>query len=410
MKRMQWLLPTLFIVWVFAGCDNYVEDISKPIDTISDEQLNDPSQVPFLINGVLTRFASTSDQAAVLSDGLSDAFFFDQRVPNATFPTYQQIDIGQIDLDNNSVDAFYSDVGELRLFADTLLTRLDIIEGGDPATMDRGRYTGYFYGGLARYYYAVYFGLNQTEGGGVINAGPFIPSDQMFAQALTQMNKSLDFVDAGSFEARVTNSVIARIHLYQGNFSEARTSAAKGLQSGDAPFTALYSTQASNLWYTQAGVGRTQWVADFRFQGYVEANPQEADRVKIEVILGNDGDPDNNVPPTTFYRQAKYPERETPLPIIDWQENELMLAELDLRDGNAGSALSRVNDVRGSHGIDPLGSINMDGLRVERDKELFARGQRVIDERRFSAWHLGSGTWQFLPITERERNANPHFN
>ncbi len=410
MKWMQWLLPALLIVLVYSGCDNYVEDISTPIDTISDDQLNDPNQIPFLINGILTRFASTADQAALLSDGLSDAFFFDQRVPNATFPTYQQIDIGQIDLDNNSVDAFYGDVGELRLFSDTLLARLDRIEGADPAVLDQGRFTGNFYGGLARYFYAVYFGLNPTEGGGVINAGPFIPSAQMFSQALSHLNSALNFVDGGSFEARMANSIIARVHLYAGDFAQARTFAAKGLQSGDAPFNSLYNAQASNLWYVQAGVGRTQWVADFRFQGYIEADPLEAGRVKIEVIEGNDGDPDNNVPPTTFYRQAKYPERESPLTLIDWQENELMLAELDIRDGNTGSALTRVNNVRADHGLDPLGSIDMDGLRVERDKELFARGQRVIDERRFNAWHLGSGTWQFLPITERERNANSNFN
>ncbi len=404
MNRFQTFLTTLLVAGFLAGCDSFVEDIGTPIDTISDDQLNDASQIPFLINGVLTRFASTYDQAALLSDGLSDAFFFDQRVPNATFPTYQQIDIGQIDLDNNSVDAFYGDIGELRLFADTLLTRMDNIEGGDQALRDRAMYTAYFYGGVARYFFAVYVGLNPTEGGGVINAGPFIPANQMFAQALERLNKALDFVEAGSYEARLTNATIARIHLYQGNFAQARTFAEKGLQAGDDPFVALYSEQASNLWYVQAGVGRTQWVADFRFKQYVDENPQEAARVKIEVIIGNDD------PPTTFYRQARYPERATPLPFITWQENELILAEVDLRDGNAAGALGRVNAVRASHGIDPMAAVDLDALIVERDKELFTQGARVIDERRFGRWHLGGGTWQYLPITERERNANPNIN
>lgn len=404
MNRLTTLFALLLVAVVWAGCDSFVEDIGTPINNISDEQLNDPSQIPFLINGVLTRFASTYDQAALLSDGLSDAFFFDQRVPNATFPTYQQIDIGQIDLDNNSVDAFYNDIGELRLFADTLLTRMDRIEGGDQALRDQALYTGNFFGGVARYFYAAYIGLNPTEGGGVINAGPFIPANQMYAQALERLNKALQFVDAGSYEARVTNSTIARIHLYQGDFGQARTFAAKGMKEGDEPFASKYSTTASNLWYVQAGVGRTQWVADFRFKQYVDDNPQEAARVKIEAIQGNDN------PPTTFYRQARYPERETPLPFMTWQENELMLAELDLRDGNAAGALARVNNVRASHGIDPLASVDMDALIVERDKELFTQGARVIDERRFARWHLGSGTWQYLPITERERNANPNLN
>jgi hypothetical protein len=85
---------------------------------------------------------------------------------------------------------------------------------------------------------------------------------------------------------------------------------------------------------------------------------------------------------------------------------------LELRAGNA-NALNRVNNVRASHGIDPLTAVDMQALIVERDKELCFTGVRLADQRRFHSeyqtWHLASDRWQYLPITNNERNINPNI-
>ena len=86
-----------------------------------------------------------------------------------------------------------------------------------------------------------------------------------------------------------------------------------------------------------------------------------------------------------------------------------MLAEADVRDGNAAGALGHVNAVRASHSLDALESIDLDGLMFEREKEFFASGFRLVDQRRMNTWHLGADTWQFLPITQSERNNNDNF-
>ena len=65
--------------------------------------------------------------------------------------------------------------------------------------------------------------------------------------------------------------------------------------------------------------------------------------------------------------------------------------------------------MRASHGLDPLDSIDLDGLMFEREKEFFAGGFRLVDQRRMDTWHLGPETWQFLPITQSERNNNENF-
>jgi hypothetical protein len=110
-----------------------------------------------------------------------------------------------------------------------------------------------------------------------------------------------------------------------------------------------------------------------------------------------------------FYYQRKYDVETAPIATMSWQENHLMRAELILRGNLAGDALSLVNEVRTSHGVTQLGSIDLAGIEVERDKELFCTATRLPDQRRFGSFHLGPDRWQYLPITQNERNENPNL-
>jgi len=420
MKRLLTLWScSLLLAGFLAGCDTYVEDIDPPIDTIPDERLNDPAQIPFLVQGVHARFADTYGGLALLSGGLSDEFFFDQNVPGATFPTYKQIDEGDILLDNNSVDGVLSDLGELRFLADNLVERIDNNMPDAPADLATlGRFIGYFYGGVARYFWATYFGLNPEQGGGVIDAGPFIPSDEMYDLALEKLNAALQNlpqelrIGIKTFSQdelrRVVNSVIARVYLFKGDYAAAAQAALNGMQPDDPPFLALFSVEAPNDFYFGAGPGRAQFVVDWRFVQYLEADPKEAERIPLADTLGNDKE-------TIYYRQDKYPAQDSPIPFMTWQENHLMLAELGALHGqNIGGAdpLALINEVRTSHGLDPYPdgtTVTEDLILEERDKELFAQGIRLPDQRRFDRWHLPAGTWKYLPITQNERNANPNL-
>lgn len=408
MRQLLPILAAVLVVTTFTSCDSFVESVDDPIDTIDDPQLNEEAQIPFVITGIESRFSTTYDRLAVHAGGLSDELIFDQRVPNATFPTYREMDIGDITFANNSNDGVYNDLGELRFFADDLLRRLGEVTIEEAALQQEAEFTGNFYGGVARYFYATYFGLTQREGGGIItedpdNPGPFIPAAEMYAQALAKLNTARGSAD--DYQARVINTLIARIHLFQGNFGEARSAAQGGLQDGDAAFESLHTPENTNEWWSQAGPGRHQWVVDFRYKGYVDADPAEANRIQLAEVVGNDD------PPTLFYRQNRYTVQGSPLPFATWQENALILAELDLRGGDAGSALGRINAVRASHGLSDLGETNMamEVLILEREKELFTMGLRLPDERRFNIWHLGADTWQYFPITQSERNGNDNI-
>ncbi|MDZ7264932.1 MAG: RagB/SusD family nutrient uptake outer membrane protein [candidate division KSB1 bacterium] len=399
------LLLLFAAVAIWSSCEDYATNVDPLIDKVADELLTSESQVPFVINGVKTRFAATQDQLMVMACMLSDEFFFDGNLPGASWPQYNEIDLGEITLDNASVSNMSLFLGELRFYADDLVRRVGEISFTNADLKESALFQGNLYGGIARYLYATYLGINPNEGGGVIDNGPFIPSAEMYSLAIEKFKEAIKHTRDG-YELRIANSLLARTYLFKGDYANALTAALNGMAAGDAPFQGLHSLEANNYFWQQAGAGRTQGGADYRFNDYIIADPKEAHRVLIEEIKGNDGT-------TTYYRQAKYPVEESPVTFISWQENELMLAELELRSGNSGSALNRVNNVRASHGIDPLAAIDMRSLIVERDKELCFTGVRLPDQRRFDGeyqtWHLTPDKWYYLPITDNERNINPNI-
>jgi hypothetical protein len=411
MKRYMifFIILSFSLLMCWSSCKDYATEVDPLINQVEDERLTDESQISFVINGVKTRFSTNYDVLVLLSGLLSDELFFDSNVPNATFPTFNDIDLGDITKDNNSVDGCYNSLGELRFFSDDLLRRIGEISFTNENLKKEAQFYGNLYAGIARYIYATYFGLTENQPGGVIDNGPFIPAAAMYDDALAHFEAakaSADFdADEQAYWIRVVNSLSARIHLIEGNYSEVQTSAQNGMADPDAPFQSLHSVQSDNYLWQQAGVGRTQAVVDWRYKNYVISNAQEWARVQLDSIMGN-----NDV---LYYRQGKYLTEEAPITFMSWQENELMLAEVELRAGNDGAALTKINAVRASHGIDPVAAADMNLLIEEREKELFVTGMRYVDQIRlddeYGIWHLGAEAWKYFPITERERNINPNF-
>lgn len=397
MQYAAYTVVTVMLLLFGAACEDAVLDVEPPIDSVEDERLNREDQVPFLVTGVQAKFAQTYDQITMFAGGLSDELVFDRSVPGATYPTYAELDNGNITLSNASVSETMLILGQLRLLADTLVTRVDRIAFTDPDSRGNALYNGYFYGAIARYLWGAYFGLEPERGGGVINAGPFIPSADMYAQALDLLDLAVQSAPT-EYDERAALSLKARIHLLEGRYTEADAAARGGLKEGDVPLGALYSTDLPNGWHYGAGAGRTQFVVDDRYVSYLITDPDE--EVRIPLVQKTQ----------TRFRQDKYPELDSPLPFVTWQEMVLIQAEAALRDGQTGPALNLVNTVRQSHGLEDLEDITLEGLLVEREKEMFCMGIRLLDQRRTGDWHLPEGTWKYLPITQRERDSNPNLN
>ncbi len=178
-----------------------------------------------------------------------------------------------------------------------------------------------------------------------------------------------------------------------------------GLVQGDNAWQIGANISQPNFYVAQAGAQRDQWGVDFRFAGYITANPEEAKRIPLIPITYKG---------YSYWQQAKYllnsDQSFTPLALINWQEVNLMKAECTLRGVNAGTPMTLINAVRASHGMTSLLTVapTLDDIFVERDKELFLTGNRIIDERRFNKLHI-AGMWEYLPIPQDEINKNPNF-
>lgn len=405
MKRiLQSVLLGAFVAFTGAGCTDFVQGIDDPIDQTADPNLTSESEIAFLVTGVKQRFSNAYDQTTVMAEGHSDAFVFGGS--NATFPTYRQADQCEYLLDNNSSTNALSPLGQFAFLADNLVERVaDIGTFEDEDNREAALYNAHLYGGLARYMYATYFGLEATRGGGFDETGtegaPFVESDELYQIALGRWQTALDH--ASSSEARLVNSLRARALLYSGSYGEALAAAEAGLDADDSPMLARYTSETQNDWYSAAGLGRSQFIPAARILSYVEDEPAEAARVR----LLNRG---------SYTIQNEYPTNDASIVVIDWQENFLIAAEAAIRTGQSAvtiggtdySPLELVNEVRGSHDLEPLEEVDLGVLYAERDKELFARGQRLVDNRRFQDFDHCDGAWRYLPITERERNANPN--
>lgn len=399
------VLLGLAALLTFTGCKDFVQNIDPPTDSTEDKNLNSEQEIDFLMNGVKAKFATTYSELTCLAGGLSDELVYDPNFPGATFPQFYEIEVGNIKLNNTSIENAIDNLGSLRLHADTLVGRARIVKFTDPNLQSLALSTGFLYGGLARYLWASYFGLNENNGGGVINSGPFIPSSAMYDLAIKYLDSAAHY---GQGDVNpIAFSLIAKIHMIEGRYAEASAAAQNGMSLIDKPFQAKFSKESVNFWYNNAGKGRTQFLVNRRYLDYTSQDGREIRRIPFANTQGVGN----------YIYQAKYFEDKTPIIVMSWQENTLMRAEVAWRDYlkskdelDSTTAMDYVNEVRASHELDPLAvPLTLDEIFNERDKELFCTGTRLIDQRRSGKWHLSNSAWHYLPITQNERTRNPNL-
>lgn len=417
------IVASLLASMIFISCQDFVENIEPLYDRAVDTELNSQQNVDVFVVGLQDQLAYTVDDLTMNADGLSDELLFDMRNPQATYSSYQNDDNGT-PVDAEEALTLFQQNHQLRQQADTLIYRiLNKISFTDTTICNRGLYNGYLYAAYARYLIAEYTGKDEVTGGSPINLSNFIPSNQILADAINMWKLALTYTTS-AYDKKVVYSLMARAYLFMGDYANAAIYAQQGLVKNDAPLLAKYNATNDNTWRAFAGQVRCQWSVDPRFKAYLTSDPTESARILISQKTGTGG--------FIFYVQVKYVMATdnvtvTPIEIIDWQENNLMKAELVVRGAMAGDARALINEVRASR-IDAVTKAAVSQLAstvtitlnspvtatsysiyLERDKELFLRGNRLIDERRFGTFHL-PGRWQYYPISSAEKARNPNWN
>jgi tetratricopeptide (TPR) repeat protein len=410
MKNIKPIILLVFAICLFlTSCEDWVQDLPPRENIIEDRVLVDSTDINLLVLGIKTNFSSTLERSTLFSEILGDAVINGRYIcQDATYDTWRELESGYILLDNTEIEGLSNNLGETWHCATDLIDRIENRMGDmSNAYRSYGLFNGHLFEGIVYELYATYYGLTENEGGACVNAGPFISSSDLYDMAIEKYNMALNHTD-DTAEIRTVKSLMARCYLYNEDYSNAKTYADQGLQDGDPAFEALYVQSSDNYWWQQASIGlRVQVIVNDRFATYVENDPNEANRIPLYELPESENVSEDTS--AVYWTQGKYIVADAPIVFIDWQETNLIKAELAALHNQSGDAVSLVNEVRESHGIDPLSAVDQSVIIEERDKELFCRGARLIDQRRFNLWHLPSDTWQYLPVTEDERNANPNL-
>ncbi|MCU0426986.1 MAG: RagB/SusD family nutrient uptake outer membrane protein [Candidatus Kapabacteria bacterium] len=394
------------------SCQAFVQGVASPINTIIDKDLNSESQIMTLFSSISGYLGQYWRFASLYLATLSDEFQTTEGIATNFLPLImQEFDNGMPRLERT--DREWGNLGAARFHAQDLIDRVPKITFTQDSNRRKCLFIGYFHVALIQHHQAAFWGLTPQRGGGVLLGGPFIPSAAMHDTALRNFTKALEFTRS-DYERRLVNSFLARIHLIEGRWNECLLAARLGLREGDSPLSLLYPPTSANIWYDNAGVNH-HIIPTPRYRAFVEADPAEAGRIPL--VRGQNPVPSRTVP---YFVQDKYTTDTSPIDLITWQEVSLMIAEALVLQNDDFGALQEVNRVRAAvprtMGVPALSlrtTTNLDSIKIERKKQLFATGLRTIDQRRFNEWHFSPAmrdiAWRHLPISQSERNFNPNL-
>ena len=93
---MKNILIIMQILILITGCESFVENTAPSVSYVSDDDINDPSNIPFLITGVLNEYSYAHTYVSLWADGLSDELVNDGKVQGTTGTRGEYIDLSLI--------------------------------------------------------------------------------------------------------------------------------------------------------------------------------------------------------------------------------------------------------------------------------------------------------------------------
>lgn len=321
--------------------------------------------------------AGAPDGVIMLGGLLSDEFMH-----AGTFPTRLQIDQRAITPDNATVGGTFDRLLLARTALEFEANRLRTVSPSDPRIGRMLTLAGFTYVALAE---------NFCSGVPLDDPDVGLTTQDLFALAQTRFDEALTApIDATHADAARVGA--ARSALGAGDLSAASAMAAM------VPMGFVLNTLHSN--------NSSEWNG-------VVAVTTLTPRFSLAHLEGGNGLPFRSTDPrvpwmsagigqdgiTPFFRQLKYPDATSPMPLATWIEARLILAEAAL-PSNPAAFLTFLNEPRAAAGLAPLADPGTAAGRVdllfrERAFWLFATGHRLGDLRRLIGSYGGSASALF---------------
>lgn len=264
--------------------------------------------------------------------------------------------------------------------------------------------------------------------------GSAVPREQILQQAVSQFGEARQTAQSAGLSdyAAATLAGRARANLLLGNYDQAASDAAQ-VQTGftfEAVLSQATGNQENDIVQlttrgnnTAAGL-RQKWWDDVDTDADLLVDPWTGEldsRVAVrheDGVLGVDGR-------TLHFSQWKYRSLSSNVPIVHGHEMRLIEAEAAWRDGDYGTAVDVINELRAEAGLSPVSNPGTDeGVRDRllhaRFAETFLEGRRFADLHRFGlvqemvdAGLFGDETFDprptLFPLTDAEGINNPNI-
>jgi hypothetical protein len=416
-KTMNRVMPkrllvalTVIVASVSAGCDGLLE-VDFPT-RINAAELNDPALLPTMVNGAIADFecayaayataTSLWTGETINSSGWRTINDWDQRLKFA-----DRIGTQRCASSSSSNDPdFFLPLQTARLQAEDVTKRIEEAKDVPNATSHLATLAAY-----AGYSYTI---LGEAYCEMTIDVGPRMTPAQVLAIAEQMFTKAIALAKTAA-RTDIENMALvgrARVRLNLGNKAGAaadaklvpRGFAMNATYSGASPRreNRVYMDNYINRFYSVAPAFRNLTVG-----GVVDP------RVRSENSNANGEDGRTQV-----WRQFVYTAVSSPIPIANWQEAKLIIAEAE----GGQSAVSAINELRAAVNLPLFVSTDekaiMDQVIEERRRQLYLTGHRLNDMLRLkipfaSGVNHKGGPYSDMtcfPLPRAETDNNPNLN
>lgn len=409
------LILALFFVFTVTACDGLFE-VSNP-SFITDDEI-DEGLADAVGNTPEALFGEGLTRAILMSDLIGDGLMFLGSVTE-----YQRLDQGYHDIRAGgrtfTVDETYNALGQAQWMADDSIERLQDLS--DNPSQDLRIARSHLFGGLS----TVVLADNYEQV--TFNGGPAVSEQDAYDVAQNHFNDALQIAqNAGDSElSAVAYAALARVWH------------AKYAESGNETYLATAAVYATDALDMDANVslevrfdisGTQNIIPNFANRGQIDVGPSY-DYIRRESPFTNERDPRVAIGEfggvlaagDSLYFQEKFPDRSDNIPVIRFQEMNLINAEYQLVNGSVADALEYMNINRRLAGLGDYdtadGDEALEWLIYERATEFWLEGRRFQDMRRFdlfptARWAGGAvdeGTDRKIPIPITEQNTNPNL-
>jgi hypothetical protein len=428
--KKRWLpLVALVATFGMAGCSDSLFEVKNP-GRILDADLNTVKGVSALVTGMSSDFSTGYDNmaftTAILSDEMvgSGSYFSTGRYRRGLF-------------DSEDSDGFWNSVQRARWVAEGGLQRMAAIEGFSFAGNENTA-RAYLFAGLANRWFGenfceVVFSKPYTDEapgpGGEIDTGQALPRTAAFQRAIPALQAAIS--NGSGALVTAAHGGLASVYVGLGNWSSAMSEAAQVPTNfvHYAVFSGNSGREESQIWNETHG--RAEISAWGTLAGTVgEGDPRtpwtDCSLGSCPSANGADGE-------TIHVRQDKYPEKGSDIPLVKGTDMRLLEAENALLTGDLGVFTSKINEVRGFHGLAAIAAVTSAGsltggtfgkngtlggasatsmtgwdvLDRERHLTMWLEGRRLWDLHRWDHPHLNGGGIVYQATVTRRSSCFP---